>query len=184
MPRANRGTTRLSTTTKTSTSTKKAGTSQTATLVSTRSQKTVQNPEDELAQWVDYIDDSNAQSGRLDSSRRNHVVDPQAEPNLLEAGKDDCQTPRRLLDQACSSSIKQAQRCRKQGRAAKRWEDDLDIYFQPDRSNRDTNDLTSDMTWPTTADDSSKWDAVESDLKRSRLKQPARPLSPQRRPPN
>ena len=38
--------------------------------------------------------ESNAQSGRLISSKWNHVVDPQAEPDLLEAGKNDCQTPR------------------------------------------------------------------------------------------
>ena len=47
----------------------------------------------------------------------------------------------------------------KQGRPAKRWEDDFNIYSQPDRSNRDKNDLTSDMTWLKTAEDSSKWDA-------------------------
>ena len=45
---------------------------------------------------------------------------------------------------------------RKQGRLAKRWEHDLNIYLQPDRSNRDNNDLTSDMTRLTTAEDSSK----------------------------
>ena len=39
------------------------------------------------------------------------------------------------------------------------------------------NDLTSDMTWLTTAEDSLKWDAVESDFISSRLKQPARPAT-------
>ena len=33
------------------------------------------------------------------------------------------------------------------GRPAKRWEDDVNIYSQPNRSNRDDNDLTSDMAW-------------------------------------
>ena len=47
--------------------------------------------------------ESNAQCGRLVSGKRNHVVDPQAEPDFLEA---------------------------------ERWEDDLNIYLQPDRSNR------------------------------------------------
>ena len=47
-----------------------------------------------------------------------------------------------------------------------------------DRSNRDDNDLTSDTTWLTTAEDSSMWDAVESDFISSRLKQPARPTTP------
>ena len=37
----------------------------------------------------------------------------------------------------------------------------LNIYSQPDRSNRDNNDLMSDMTWLTTAEDSLKWDAME-----------------------
>ena len=38
---------------------------------------------------------------------------------------------------------------RKQRRLAKRWEDDLNTYSQPDRANRDNNDLTSDITWLT-----------------------------------
>ena len=64
----------------------------------------------------------------------------------------------------------------KQRRPAKRWEDDL--YLQSNRSNRDNNDLTSDTTWLTTADDSLKWDAVYSDFISSRFKQPARPTTP------
>ena len=62
-------------------------------------------------------------------------------------------------------------------RLARRWEDDLNIYLQPDKSNRDNNDLTSDMTWLTAAEDSSKWDAMESYFISSRLKQPARPTT-------
>ena len=69
-------------------------------------------------------------------------------------------------------------RFRKQGRPAKRWEDDLNIYSQPDRASRDNTDLTSDMTWLTSAEDSSKWDAMGSDFTSSRLKQPARPTTP------
>ena len=42
---------------------------------------------------------------------------------------------------------------------------------------RDNNDRKSDMTWLTTAEDSSKWDAMESDFISSRLKQPARPTT-------
>ena len=64
----------------------------------------------------------------------------------------------------------------KQVRSAKRWEDDL--YLQSNRSNRDDNDLTSDTTWLTTADDSLKWDAVNSDFISSRFKQPARLTTP------
>ena len=67
---------------------------------------------------------------------------------------------------------------RKQGRPANRWEDDLNIYLQPDRSNRDNTALTSNLTWLTTAEDSSKWDAMKSDFISSRLKQPARPTTP------
>ena len=67
---------------------------------------------------------------------------------------------------------------KQQGRPAKRWEDDLKINSQPDRSNRNNSDLTRDMTWVTTAEDSSKWDAMESDFISSRLKQPARPTTP------
>ena len=47
---------------------------------------------------------------------------------------------------------------------------DLNTYLQPERSNRDNNDLTSDMTWLTTEEDSSKWDAMESGFIGSRLK--------------
>ena len=47
------------------------------------------NPEDELEPWVD-----NAQSGPLVSMKRNLLVDPEAEPDSLVTGKDDCQTPR------------------------------------------------------------------------------------------
>ena len=53
---------------------------------------------------------------------------------------------------------------RKQGRPAKIWLDELNTYLQPDRTNRDNNDFTSDMTWLTTAQDKSKWDATESDF--------------------
>ena len=62
-------------------------------------------------------------------------------------------------------------------------EDDLNIW---DRSNGDNDDLTSDATWHTKAEDSSTWDAVESDFFSSRLEQPARPttLPPRIRQPN
>ena len=107
-------------------------------------------------------------------------MDLQAEPDFLKAGKDDCQTPRRPLDQAYLQlePSNQAKGYWKKGIPAKRWEDDLNICLQPDRSNRDNNDLTSDMTWLTTAEDSSKSDAMESDFTNSRLKQPTRPTIP------
>ena len=106
-------------------------------------------------------------------------MDPQAEPDLLEAGKNDCRTPRRRLDQTClqlePSSINQA---RKQRRPAKRWDDDCDICLKPTRSNRGINDLTSDTTWLTTAEDSSKWNAMESDVISTGIGQPASPTTP------
>ena len=75
--------------------------------------------------------DNNAHSGRLVCSTRSHVVHPYAEPDLLEAGKDGYQTTRRPADQACLqlelSDLDQAKRCRKQGRPAKRWADDINI---------------------------------------------------------
>ena len=64
---------------------------------------------------------------------------------------------------------------RNKGRPAKRWEDDLNTNLQPDRTNRDNNDLMSDMTWLTTAEGTSTWDAMDSDFINIRLKQPARP---------
>ena len=54
-------------------------------------------------------------------------------------------------------------------------EDDLNIYQQPDRYKRDNNDLTSDTTWLTSAEDGTKWDAMASDCTSSRLKRSARP---------
>ena len=86
--------------------------------------------------------DSNAQSGRLVSSRRNHVVVSQAEPDSLQAGKDDCQTPRRPLDQAC------LQLEPKKGTGNK---EDLsrDEKTKSTSTCGGNNDLTSDMTWLT-----------------------------------
>ena len=53
-------------------------------------------------------------SGRPVGSKRNHVVDLQTEQDVLETGKNGCQTPRRSLDTAYlqleSSDINQAQR--------------------------------------------------------------------------
>ena len=59
------------------------------------------NPEDELER---------TKRGRFVSSKRNHVVDPPTEPGLLEAGKDDYQTPDRwtkLVSSWNPSNIKQ-----------------------------------------------------------------------------
>ena len=50
-------------------------------------------------------------------------------------------------------------------------------HFLTIRSDKDNNDLTSDMIWLTTAEDCSKLDSVESDFIRSRHKQPA-PTTP------
>ena len=58
----------------------------------------------------------------------------------------------------CNPAISTKQQgYRKQGRPAKRWEDDLNTHLQLGRTNRDNNDLTSDMTWLTTAEDNSKF---------------------------
>ena len=49
---------------------------------------------------------------------------------------------------------------RQQGRPAKMWEDDRDIYSLPDRSSTHKNDLAGVMAWLTPAGDSSEWDAL------------------------
>ena len=81
-------------------------------------------------------------------SEWNHVADPQTEQDILEAGKNHCHTPRRSLDKASlqldSSGINQTDMVPEKGRPAKRWEDDLNAYPQPTRTNRDNSDLTSD----------------------------------------
>ena len=123
--------------------------------------------------------ESNALSGRLVCSKRNHVVVPQTEPDSLEAGKDDCQTPRRPVDPACLQlepiNINQAKRIPEPRKTSQEM-GRTSTCNQTDPT--DNHDLTSDMTWLTTAEDSSKWDAMESDFKSSRLKQPARPTTP------
>ena len=98
---------------------------------------------------------------------------PLAQPDLLEAGKDDCQTSRwtTLVSNWNPATSTKQKGYRKQGRPAKRWEDDLNINLQPDRS-------TSDWTWLTIAEGRSTWDAMESDFVSSKLKQPARPTTP------
>ena len=88
-------------------------------------------------------------------------MDLQAELDLVEAGKDDCQTPRRPLEQALSPTGTQQHQPSTEGT----------------RHTGDNNDLTSDMTWLTTTEDTSKWDAMESDVINSRLRQPARPTT-------
>ena len=76
-PAANKETTRLSITIRTPTSTKKSAT-------------THRRQSRRRARTVGRLDkQSNTQSGRLASSKQNHVVDYQAEPDLLEAGMDD-----------------------------------------------------------------------------------------------
>ena len=88
--------------------------------------------------------ESSAQSGRLVSSKRNHVVDAQAEPDLLEAGKEDCQTPRRPLDPNLSPAGTQ-----------------LD---QPTDPTETTTISRSAATWLTASEDTMKCDAMESDF--------------------
>ena len=41
----------------------------------------------------------------------------------------------------------------------------------------ENNDITSDITWLTATKDTSKWDALDSDIMNSRLKRPARPTT-------
>ena len=124
---------------------------------------------------------SNTQSGRLPSSNQNHVVDSQTEPDLLETDRmiakhHEDRWTKFVSNRNPPVSTKQKE-YRKQGRSVKRWEDDLNSNLQPDRTNRDSNDLTSDVICLTTAEDIPKWDATESDFMNNRLEQPARPTT-------
>ena len=76
-----------------------------------------------------------------------------------------------------TSGVGAKKRRSKQGRPTKRWEDDTNTYSQSDRTNGDNNNLADGMICLTTAEDTSKWNAMESDFINSRLKQPARPTT-------
>ena len=86
----------------------------------------------------------------------------------LEASKSECQKQRRPLDKP--NDINQAEGRRQ----AKTWKDDTKINLQPTKVHRDNHDVTSDTTKLTAAQDGLKWDSMESDFVRSRLKQPTR----------
>ena len=112
-PTVHWGTTRLSTTTKTSTSTKKS--SHNADSNPCFDEIPEDNPEDELEPWVDCLTRASRKADDLiAANKQNHVVESQAEPDLLESGKDDCQAPRRPLErtrlQLEPSNINQAER--------------------------------------------------------------------------
>ena len=62
---------------------------------------------------------------------------------------------------------------RKQGRPAKKCEDDLNTYLEPARPNPENNDLTNDTTWPIVAEVGKTWDDMEHDFVNSRPNQPA-----------
>ena len=100
-------------------------------------------------------------------------MDPQTEQGILEAGKDDCQTPRRSQDKAYLQ-LESSDISGKQGRPVKGREDDLNAYLQPARTNRDP---TIDTTGLTTAQHGLKWDSMESDTLGGRRKQTTRPTS-------
>ena len=91
-------------------STKKSAMTQTATLFRRNLRKTIRR----RAGAVGGLQkESNAHSGRLVSRKLNHVVDPQAEPDLLEAGKDDCQTPKTVGPSLCPTGTQLYQPNRK-----------------------------------------------------------------------
>ena len=90
------------------------------------------NPEDEPDPWVDYMTRTKRRADIFFCSKRNHVVDPQTEPDLLEAGQDDCQN-----HEDHWTKLPKQKGYRKQGTPAKRRKDEINIYLQPNRSNRD-----------------------------------------------
>ena len=131
------------------------------------------NPEDELEPWVDYIThkaDDLLAAKRCTSwiLRQSQIYWRQA--RMIAKHHEDHWTK---LVSNWNPAVSTKQKRVQQRRKAKRWEDDLNIFLRPDRYNRDNNDLTSDMTWLTTAEDSSEWDAVESEFISSRLKKTA-----------
>ena len=85
------------------------------------------------------------------TQRQNHIVDPQAgldfltRARLIAKHREDRWT--KLITNWNPAISTQQKGYEKQGRPAKRWEDDLNAYPQPTRYNRDDNDLTSDTTW-------------------------------------
>ena len=87
-------------------------------------------------------------------------MDPQAEPDLLEAGKDDCQNTTMTTGSNLSQTGTQPYQANRMGT---RYEED------------DLNDLTSDMTWLTAAEDSSKWDAPRQPNQQRTTKEQVRP---------
>ena len=92
-------------------------------------------------------------------------MDLEVQPDVLEAGKDDCQTPRRPLDQACVQLepvyVNQAKRVPETRKTGQEDGKTTQRLLGTRQINRDINDLTSDTTWLTTAEDGSKWDAME-----------------------
>ena len=172
-PTASRGTTRLNPTTKASMSTNKVATTQTATTFSTKFQTTIQKTSwnHGSTTWCKQRTKLTTCWQRLESRRGS------SDRAGFTGSRQDCQTQRRSLDKAClkleCSNINQAERVPETWKTATRWEDDFDAYLQPTRTNRDDNDLTSDTTQLTTAQNGSKWDSVGSDFSSSRLKQPA-----------
>ena len=76
-----------------------------------------------------------------------------------------------------SLSLNQAKKVTANKKASQEMGGRLNTYLQPERTNRDNKDLTSEKNWLSTAEDTSKWDAMESNFLNSRLKQPARPTT-------
>ena len=66
-----------------------------------------------------------------------------------------------LIPQWSSLMSTKARGYRKQGRPAKRWEDDISLHLQPTKVHRDNNDLTNVTTWLTAAQDGLLWDSME-----------------------
>ena len=156
-PSANEGTTRLSTPTATPTST---------------------NPEDELPR---PLHKTQQYAKRTTCEHHTDAVDCHAEPDLLEASRmiaEQHEDRWTTFVSSWNSAIWTKQKgYSKQGRPAKRWEDDLNTYWPPEKTNRANNDLTRDMTWLTTTKDNSKCDDVESDFTNNRSKQPGWPTA-------
>ena len=183
-PTTSRRTTRLRPTPRNSTGKKKAVTTPTATPPSTAGHK--DEPEDQLEPWSDFTvrathkaDDLWAAGGITSwILRQSRATRKQAR---LTGRHHEGRGTKLDPNWNRGASSKQKRWIGNKEDRPRDGEDDLNMYLQPDRSNRYNNDLTSDMIWLTTVEDSLKCDAMGSDFRSSRLKQPARPPSPRLR---
>ena len=117
--------------------------------------------EDEPEPWVDCVVCTTHKADDLLAARG---ITPRIlrQKNVLETSQNDCHTPRRPLDKAHFkveySHINQTERISEtQGRPSQHVGTTRTPMYNPKKVHGDNNDLTNDLTWLTTAQDSLKW---------------------------